>query len=396
MIRPASRFALMTGKRLPYDAEVEYLESTGTQYIDTGVKPSNDLRTKFRAAYTHTPIENNSTIFGSRSTASSNDRYWLNYDSKFEVGYGSYYNTGVTVSPGEMFDVDFNYIENGDHKFKINDSVFTYSGTPNTTIGIILFGRIVGAQVTRCSSRFYSAQFFRNGVLVRDFIPVRKGTVGYLYDRVSGKLFGNAGTGAFSYGSDVVQVEWLETSGTQYVDTGVVPGPGLDYSISFAFTSMSSYSYIMGAWSSNNSNYYDLAEQSNTLIYAGLGTTQKAIANVPVGVFSTAEKRGLEIYIDGVKKNTFPADVQSGSISSTILLFCVHRNYGPGYIVASQPLRVSKYSLTLNGTDIRKFLPVRVGTEGAMMDTLTRRIYRNAGTGAFSYGNDLKYPIPSE
>ena len=389
------RNALMAGKRLPYDAEVEYLESTGTQYIDTGVKPSNDLRTKFRAAYTHTPIENNSTIFGSRSTASSNDRYWLNYDSKFEVGYGSYYNTGVTVSPGEMFDVDFNYIENGDHKFKINDSVFTYSGTPNTTIGIILFGRIVGAQVTRCSSRFYSAQFFRNGVLVRDFIPVRKGTVGYLYDRVSGKLFGNAGTGAFSYGSDVVQVEWLETSGTQYVDTGVVPGPGLDYSISFAFTSMSSYSYIMGAWSSNNSNYYDLAEQSNTLIYAGLGTTQKAIANVPVGVFSTAEKRGLEIYIDGVKKNTFPADVQSGSISSTILLFGVHRNYGPGYIVASQPLRVSKYSLTLNGTDIRKFLPVRVGTEGAMMDTLTRRIYRNAGTGAFTYGNDLKNPIPA-
>lgn len=25
----------------------------------------------------------------------------------------------------------------------------------------------------------------------------------------------------------------------------------------------------------------------------------------------------------------------------------------------------------------------------------TRRIYRNAGTGAFTYGNDLKYPIPA-
>lgn len=23
-------------------------------------------------------------------------------------------------------------------------------------------------------------------------------------------------------------------------------------------------------------------------------------------------------------------------------------------------------------------------------------IYRNAGTGAFGYGNDLKYPIPAE
>lgn len=29
------------------------------------------------------------------------------------------------------------------------------------------------------------------------------------------------------------------------------------------------------------------------------------------------------------------------------------------------------------------------------MDVLTRRIYRNAGTGAFTYGNDLKYPIPA-
>ena len=50
---------------------------------------------------------------------------------------------------------------------------------------------------------------------------------------------------------------------------------------------------------------------------------------------------------------------------------------------------------------VRSFLPVRVGTdatswEGAMMDVLTRRIYRNQGTGAFTYGNDLKYPIPAE
>lgn len=26
---------------------------------------------------------------------------------------------------------------------------------------------------------------------------------------------------------------------------------------------------------------------------------------------------------------------------------------------------------------------------------LTRRVYRNAGTGAFTYGNDLPYPIPA-
>lgn len=35
-----------------------------------------------------------------------------------------------------------------------------------------------------------------------DFIPVRKGNVGYMFDRVSGQLFGNAGTGAFIIGPD--------------------------------------------------------------------------------------------------------------------------------------------------------------------------------------------------
>ena len=41
---------------------------------------------------------------------------------------------------------------------------------------------------------------------VCDFIPVRVGSganaVGYLYDRVSGELFGNMGSGAFVIGPD--------------------------------------------------------------------------------------------------------------------------------------------------------------------------------------------------
>ena len=38
---------------------------------------------------------------------------------------------------------------------------------------------------------------------VLDLIPVRKGNIGYMYDRVSGQLFGNQGTGAFIIGNDV-------------------------------------------------------------------------------------------------------------------------------------------------------------------------------------------------
>jgi hypothetical protein len=38
--------------------------------------------------------------------------------------------------------------------------------------------------------------------MLRDFIPVRKGTTGYMYDKVSGQLFGNSGSGNFILGPD--------------------------------------------------------------------------------------------------------------------------------------------------------------------------------------------------
>ena len=53
-------------------------------------------------------------------------------------------------------------------------------------------------------SRFYSfsATDVNSDELAVDLIPVRKGTVGYIYDRVSGQLFGNQGTGDFIIGPD--------------------------------------------------------------------------------------------------------------------------------------------------------------------------------------------------
>jgi len=36
-----------------------------------------------------------------------------------------------------------------------------------------------------------------------DLIPVRVGQVGYMYDKISNKLFGNSGTGSFILGPDL-------------------------------------------------------------------------------------------------------------------------------------------------------------------------------------------------
>ena len=52
------------------------------------------------------------------------------------------------------------------------------------------------------TAKVYSSKLRVGNITVRDLIPVRKGTTGYMYDKVSGQLFCNAGKGAFILGPD--------------------------------------------------------------------------------------------------------------------------------------------------------------------------------------------------
>ena len=71
------------------------------------------------------------------------------------------------------------------------------------TITVFAGRNSVSSVTANLVGKIYVVQIWDDGVLVRDFIPVRVGNVGYMYDRVSGRLFGNAGTGAFGYGNDL-------------------------------------------------------------------------------------------------------------------------------------------------------------------------------------------------
>ena len=79
----------------------------------------------------------------------------------------------------------------------INTSVIP----PSSGRPVFLFGITQGdGQPSQLSQiRIYHAKFGN----VRDFIPVRVGQTGYLYDRVSGQLFGNLGSGDFILGPDI-------------------------------------------------------------------------------------------------------------------------------------------------------------------------------------------------
>ena len=198
--------------------KLEYIESTGTQYIDTGVV--GNLNTEYEITVKNNYIYSSGSfaIFGSRTGATEN-----NITSFFSVvpdqpvpvvinDFGNYTITrqNPTVSSEETL-----------HKYKLTNSkskrtitnldtgwtetvTTTYSGSLTTPTNLYIgyagsFGGL--ANISNLQGRIYSCKIWDNGTLVRDLVPCldeydRPG----LYDLVNQQMYYNAGTGAFLSG----------------------------------------------------------------------------------------------------------------------------------------------------------------------------------------------------
>jgi hypothetical protein len=193
---------IQTGPILPYDAEVEYLQSTGNEYIDTGIVPSSDIRFTVDGQYLVSSGSN--LIHGAMS--SSGSTYY-----RFHIGINSnsFYG-GIGTMNGTITTANANrhtFIITGSVQRAYVDSSYYTGNSSFPSVSIYLFARNTnGTAGNMHVFRMYSAEIYSYSYdkKLLDLIPVRKGTVGYLYDKVSGQLFGNANsTGAFTYGNDV-------------------------------------------------------------------------------------------------------------------------------------------------------------------------------------------------
>ena len=196
MIGVYRRRVMGGGSSLPYDAEIEYLESTGTQLIDTGIKPNSTTQFLLHAKFTIP------TIYDGHSGLFVSSRFHMGiYSRQFQFGVGSMFmNVKDSDSNKHLFEL------NGSGICKIDNETYTVSSSiPAINSNIFLFARNNGyGNVGNYANglEIYDCQIYNDDVCVVDFIPVRVGQSGYMYDRVSGQLFGNSGTGDFVLGAD--------------------------------------------------------------------------------------------------------------------------------------------------------------------------------------------------
>ena len=203
----AAHQTMLAPPALPYDAEVEYLESTGTQYVDTGIAPKNVPG--FAMSLDCMRISGGWSGYG--TGVFPGQRIVLrNYTggTALQVGSDVYGNGSIldgiriTVS----FDMVNGHVSVGEYSNTFDPATYTNLGNGYNFYLFAVSRNNTPNPNPYDNLRVYGAKFWSNGVLVRDFQPVRVGSgssaVGYLFDRVSGELFGNAGTGAFTIGPD--------------------------------------------------------------------------------------------------------------------------------------------------------------------------------------------------
>ena len=190
--------------------EIEYLESTGTQYIDTGVGLSTDCVAEITAQFLAVG-QSLQVMAGSRySTRNSGIIIALPTSGNLYCSVGDYSQSATsTAAKTDKHDFKMERLTAyNNQRLTVDGSLTTgasnqgrISTTPITLFAMNYpgFGGIINYSV----GRIWSFKLTKSGSVVFDAIPVRVGTVGYMYDRVSGQLFGNLGTGDFILGPDI-------------------------------------------------------------------------------------------------------------------------------------------------------------------------------------------------
>lgn len=195
-----SRRKLMLGMRKPYDAEIEYLESTGTQWIDTNyaLLGSDSVKVEMKVMQTQATTE---VKFYFCQRFQSNHRFgaYSNASNKYASVYRTLWKASSTSTDTNIHTLIWDDGElYRDGKLLVTASSTTVSA-PNETLTI---NAIFNDSNSINNCRYYYIKITKNNELIFDFIPVRVGQVGYMFDKVSMKLFGNSGTGSFVLGPD--------------------------------------------------------------------------------------------------------------------------------------------------------------------------------------------------
>ena len=359
----------MDYRDLPYDAEIEYLQSTGTQWIDTEYRSDNT-----------NAIELTVVTDGTSGFMGSNGN--LQMDLTLSKGLGK-----RTMMVTHSKNIGPKTYVNG--SLVKSQNYHTYNGY---IIALFALGNSGTTVSEKTRAKVYSSELRVGNITVRDLIPVRVGNVGYMYDRVSGQLFGNSGTGSFVLGPDVApgryanEIAFLGSTGSQYIDTGVSIDTNTKLVVDGKFTdTVATDMQFHGVIQNIDENYYryHIGRSSGsgpTKFYVGLGT----VATSSTVAFD-ANRHTFQLLGSGTAYiDTTQINGNSDVPNLNIYLFARNFNNEAGAFCKFILYSAKIYS---GDTLVRDFIPVEYNNIGYLYDKVSGEFFANQGTGKFVLGH---------
>lgn len=394
---------------------IKYLESTGTQYIDTGFKPSNNTRIVL-------DIEMGDLqgfIYGARKASTSSDMFFLyayTSGNKKNVRRG-YASNNPILSADDTLPYRRLFIDNNKRVLNIYEddtAIITNTltaATFDTSVSLYLFScNTNGSEGNFSAGKIYSCKIYEDGVLVRDFIPaLDANNVPCLFDKVEGKCYYNAGTGQFIAGYLPAEYEELEyiqgycsdssdsTIKASYIDTDIIlPADANFYLKSQLASSPTTNSYLMcGTRTTTYAGSEIYVGSSNTVIdWYGSAESDRLTINdggLAGDIYEIiGNNKTLTVFKNGsnIGYKTF-----NSPTTPTLTFWLNSRNTNNQVTSQTAPTLGRIYRFTVAG--VCDMIPARKRSNGhiGMYDLVRRQFFDNAGEGQFTFG---KLPILPE
>ena len=361
--------------------EVEWIQSSGTQYIDSGVTETSDM-----AVSCHFDVDTVASdyLFGSQQNSAN-----LSYNGIFKNNMLEYNYAEVGFTAANSIELAEEVV-GSTNNITINGVSHTLStGTPQN-VSMLIFGirRNTGAMRPyggKAKLRYFKIKKGSNAV--RDFVPCKNpaGTVG-LYDLVGGEFYTTPT--AVTLPAGYTQIEYLQSSGKQHIDTGFKPNNNSKIVTTLQFVSSSSGNkFCLGARTSNNvgrfSLGYTFGSGGGWFFGHGASVTTVNTTSSPTDKTSVMIDKNV-CTIAGQSATATPSTF---STTQNLVLFADNEG---GKVGQNGAIKLYDCSIYDNGTLVRNFVPARnsSGTLG-LFDTLNGTFYTNAGSGTFTAGADI-------
>ena len=400
------------------DAFLDYIEATGSQYINTGVNAETGL--KARADFSWGAVTSDYDDWGllcakdGQSGDSSTRMLMIHLGgNKPYVGYG----LGSRGTPGNATNftrnvrgeivADFSdcnvlqvYQDGANTLTAANQA--TYAAKGNVDLGIPLYAFAYnqgGAAGGMCKAKLYEMKIMKkNGSggfdIVRHYLPCRKNGRAALYDKMNDTIsFSDSGTD-FVAGPELSPpcelVEWIESlssGGDYYIDTRVYGKSGIksevDCMIRSGFTT--DQAILACRWDSNNTRFFlayfyqsyfgygykggywtKLVPVQNNKNYRYRIESDLSAGNQSVKV------NGTELHADGAAH-----DNDFFSTRTTLTLFALQTGYNDSKPARSN-IRLFSTKIWDGDEILRDFVPcVDSAGEAGLYDRVTERVFKS-------------------